>query len=145
METNFNIRKLPAYVLAFAMSFIIAGCVERIEGDDNTININPGDLPTLTAGFADKTKTFVGDDNHLFWHESDLISAFIGNSLNSKYQFAGSTGDNAGSFLHVETKGESGNALENIYAIYPYNEVNAVAEDNSLSVFLNERYKKYKN
>ena len=137
MKTYRNFKKLVTSVVLSSLALFFVGCADKMEGDISNVIVNTGSLPVLTAGFGETgTKTFVEDSKHLFWHESDYISAFVGSSLNSKYEFNGETGDNAGDFSHVQTNGESGVALDCIYAVYPFNENNAISETGSLSVVL---------
>lgn len=113
-------------------AFIMGGCAEtnldNITPEKNTAII----LPDLTAGFAeeDVTRTYVEGNKHLRWHEADHISAFFGNTLNRQYKFKGQTGDNSGTFSLVPS-GElgTGNSLDAIYAVYPYNETATITDD----------------
>lgn len=113
-------------------AFIMGGCAEtnldNITPEKNTAII----LPDLTAGFAeeDVTRTYVEGNKYLRWHEADLISAFFGNTLNRQYKFKGQTGDNSGTFSLVPS-GElgTGNSLDAIYAVYPYNETATITDD----------------
>ena len=95
-------------------------------------------LPKLTAGFAEEhTKTYVESDKYLRWHEGDLITAFFGKTLNNKFMFEGSTGDNSGSFAHIPSgKLETGNAIDAIYAVYPYNANIKFIESGKIKLYL---------
>lgn len=140
MRTYLNFNKLFASVIISLTTVLLVGCVDKLEEETGNIVVNKGTLPSLTAGFSDgSTKTYVEESRYLFWHEYDLISAFVGVNLNSKYEFDGNTGDNSGSFSHIETSGKFGVELERIYAVYPYNESNTVLEEGKLSVILPKR------
>ena len=95
-------------------------------------------LPNLTAGFAEgETKTYVESGKYLRWHEDDRLTAFLGNTLNRQYKFDGATGDNSGSFSHVPSGNlETGNTLDRIYAIYPYDETATITDDGQISLTL---------
>jgi hypothetical protein len=130
-------QKINYYIgLAVAIVLTAAGCVKEIareEGVDNSFAV----VPELTAGFDEgQTKTYVENNVSLRWHESDLISAFVGNTLNSKYAFEGETGDNSGSFSYVGSKGTDGKLLNNIYAVYPYDESTTISETGVISLQL---------
>lgn len=130
-------RKINYYIgMAVATVLTAASCVKEIareEGVDNSFDV----VPELTAGFdEEQTKTYVENNVSLKWHDSDVISAFVGNTLNSKYAFEGKTGDNSGSFCYVDSKGTDGGLLSSIYAIYPYSESASISEDGVISLEL---------
>jgi hypothetical protein len=130
-------RKINYYIgMAVATVLTAASCVKEIareEGVDNSFDV----VPELTAGFdEEQTKTYVENNVSLKWHDSDVISAFVGNTLNSKYAFEGKTGDNSGSFCYVDSKGTDGGLLSSIYAIYPYSESASISEDGVISLSL---------
>ena len=105
---------LAVAVLAFV------GCNNAFEDEGNS-RLALSELPTLMAGFEDTdTRTYVEDNFYLRWHEGDLISAFVGDTRNCKYQFEGKTGDNSGTFVSVESSLGSSEKLDRIYALYPY-------------------------
>ena len=95
-------------------------------------------LPNLTAGFAEEeTKTYVESGKYLRWHEDDRLTAFFGNTRNRQYKFDGATGDNSGSFSYVPSGNlETGNALDRIYAVYPYDETTTITDDGKISLTL---------
>ncbi len=125
---------------ATLLTLVLSGCAENTldniapEEEQSTIT-----LPDLTAGFADDdvTKTYVEESKYLRWHEADLITAFYGNTLNRQYKFKGKTGDNSGTFSLVPS-GElgTGNTLEAIYAIYPYDEDATITDKGEISLSL---------
>ena len=126
-------------IFAALCALVMGGCAEN-----NLDNITPEKnvaitLPDLTAGFADDdvTKTYVEESKYLRWHEADLITAFYGNTLNRQYKFKGKTGDNSGTFSLVPS-GElgTGNTLEAIYAIYPYDEDATITDKGEISLSL---------
>ena len=124
--------------LTLLTSLLIVGCTEvTIEQSNPLTEINS--LPDLTASFADEgeTRTFVEDSKYLRWHESDLITAFFGNTLNRQYKFKGKTGDNSGTFSLVPS-GElgTGNDLSSIYAVYPYDENTTITDNGVISLSL---------
>ena len=126
-----------SFLTLFA-TLLIVGCTEvTIEQSNPLTEINS--LPDLTASFADEgeTRTFVEDSKYLRWHESDLITAFFGNTLNRQYKFKGKTGDNSGTFSLVPS-GElgTGNDLSSIYAVYPYDENTTITDNGVISLTL---------
>ena len=126
-------------IFAALLALMMVGCAENqldnIEANESAV-VEPTDL---TAGFADEeqTKTYVENGKYLRWHEADLITAFFGNTLNRQYKFKGKTGDNSGTFKLVPD-GElgTGNALEAIYALYPYNEDATISDEGVMNITL---------
>ena len=123
--------------LAASLLFIVVGCVEGLNEPDVT-ETSSEQLPDLTAGFAEEeTKTYVESGKYLRWHEDDRLTAFFGNTLNRQYKFNGATGDNSGSFSYVPSGNlETGNALDRIYAVYPYDETTTITDDGKISLTL---------
>ncbi len=126
-------------IFATLLTLVLSGCAENtLDNIAPEVN-NEITLPDLTAGFADDdvTKTYVEESKYLRWHEADLITAFFGNTLNRQYKFKGKTGDNSGTFSLVPS-GElgTGNALEAIYAIYPYDEDATITDKGEISLSL---------
>lgn len=125
------------YLLVASLSFAMVGCVEDIP-ESEIVDSSSEQLPELTAGFAEEqTKTYVESGKYLRWHEGDLITAFFGRTLNNKFMFEGKTGDNSGSFAHIPSgKLETGNAIDAIYAVYPYNAESKFIEGGKIKLYL---------
>ena len=137
VKTPETMKKLA--IFATLLTLVLSGCTENtLDNIAPEVN-NEITLPDLTAGFADDdvTKTYVEESKYLRWHEADLITAFYGNTLNRQYKFKGKTGDNSGTFSLVPS-GElgTGNALEAIYAIYPYDEGATITDKGEISLSL---------
>ena len=124
-------------LLAASLLFIVVGCVEGLH-ESGIAETSSGQLPDLTAGFAEgETKTYVESGKYLRWHEDDRLTAFFGNTLNRQYKFNGATGDNSGSFSIVSSGNlVTGNALDRIYAVYPYDETATITDDGQISMTL---------
>ena len=120
-----------------SLLFTMVGCVEALH-EPGVTETSSEQLPNLTAGFAEeRTKTYVESDKYLRWHEDDRLTAFYGNTLNRQYKFNGATGDNSGSFSYVSSGNlETGNALDRIYAVYPYDETATIADNGQISLTL---------
>ena len=128
---------MKRFLLFFVAAVLFVACDNKFEDEGNTIQ-RVSSLPTLTAEFADEdTRTYVEDNFYLRWHEGDLISAFLGNTLNNKYIFNGDTGDNGGTFSAVSsTELGSSYPLDNIFAVYPYDEDNEISKAGVISCSL---------
>ena len=125
-------------ILLLAAAFLLGSCVEGIVEENYNGSLNGAAPSDLTAGFADEeSRTYVADGKYMRWHEGDLISAFYGNTLNRQYKFKGKTGSNSGTFSLVPS-GElgTGNALNAIYAIYPYDEAFEITDEGVISFSL---------
>ncbi len=121
-------------ILATLVASIMGGCAVN---EVNTLTQTES-LPNLSAGFAESaTKTYVENNKYLRWHEDDRLTAFYGNALNRQYKFNGSTGANSGTFSLVPN-GElgTGNTLNAIYAVYPYDETATITDEGVISLTL---------
>ena len=119
--------------LFLALSILFYGCStfdEPIKEND----ITPGDL---YANFEEETRTYIENGKYLRWHEDDRLTAFYGNTLNRQYKFNGKTGDNSGTFSLVPS-GElgTGNTIDRIYAVYPYDETTTITDEGVISLTL---------
>ena len=129
-------KKIFIWLVA-SLLFTMVGCVEGLHESGMT-ETSSEQLPDLTAGFAEgETRTYVESGKYLRWHEDDRLTAFYGNTLNRQYKFNGATGDNSGSFSYVSSGNlETGNALDRIYAVYPYDETATITDDGQISLTL---------
>ena len=122
------------FIIFATIPMLLCGCASFEEQDTAII------IPTaqdLQAGFAEDTRTYVENGKYLRWHEDDRLTAFYGNTLNRQYKFKGKTGANNGTFSLVPS-GElgTGNALDRIYAVYPYNEMVEITDEGKISLIL---------
>ena len=94
-----------------------------------------------------ETKVFADNKMRVLWNAGDLLTVFNQSTYNSKFEFAGEDGDNAGDFDDVTPSGlHSGNALSNIYAVYPYAKGNKINNDgNTITLTLpaEQQYKEH--
>ena len=83
------------------------------------------------------TRVFVDDDLMVLWHADDRVSIFDKYTYNQEYRFTGQTGTNSGSFTKVPNDDYvTGNALNNVYAIYPYKESTEISNQGVLTIDL---------
>lgn len=114
-------------LLFVTLTLLSASC--EVEGVDET----PLTLyATLEAPSEAESQTKVYADSQLqiLWNADDRISVFYKDDSNFQFRFDGNDGDNNGPFVQVGSN-SAGNALSNIYAIYPYSSkmtVNAAGE-----------------
>ena len=127
---------MKRFLLLAVAALVFVGCNEMFEDEGNS-RLALSELPTLTAGFEDAdTRTYVENNKFLRWHEGDLISAFVGDTKNVKYQFNGKTGDNSGTFVSVESSLGSSEKLDRIYALYPYDKSATISTSGIISCSL---------
>ena len=134
MVTVNDVDMKRLFTLLALMPILFCSCASF---EDNDVILAFGAPTELTAGFDDDTRTYVEDGKYLRWHEDDRITAFYGNTLNRQYKFKGKTGDNSGTFALVPS-GElgTGNELEAIYAVYPYDENATITDAGVISLTL---------
>lgn len=91
------------------------------------------------------TKVYADEDLKLLWNAGDLLTVFNQNTYNSKFEFTGEDGDNAGDFDDVTPSGlHTSNSLDNIYAVYPYakgNKINNGGNTITLTLPAEQQYK----
>ena len=83
------------------------------------------------------TKVYVDDSFRVLWNADDRVSIFDKYTYNQEYRFTGEDGDNAGSFKRIP--GEdfvTGNALDLVYSVYPYQPSTKISNDGVLTVVL---------
>ena len=92
-----------------------------------------------------ETKVFADEDLKVLWNAGDLLTVYNQSTYNSKFEFTGDDGENAGNFDDVTQVGlHSGNLLDNIYAVYPYssgNRINNAGNTITLTLPAEQQYK----
>ncbi len=103
---------------------LFAICMSGCSQEDALKNRSTSaDDKVFTASFeGGESRTQLDNGYSLRWTENDLISLFVGTTLNTQYQFDGQTGDNGGTFSMVEKASGTGTGLRTNYAVYPYSE-----------------------
>lgn len=83
------------------------------------------------------TKAYVDEDLRVLWHADDRVSIFYEYTFNRQYRFTGETGDNSGTFEKVSQDDFiTGNALDYVYAVYPYKEGTKISNRGVLTLDL---------
>lgn len=97
----------------------------------------PTEKATYYASFADAeadSRTYLDENFMLLWHNDDRISLFT-TTYNEEYKFADPTGSNAGKFEAIDNDSwVTGNPVSTTYAVYPYNEHNALSNSEILTI-----------
>lgn len=124
---------MKRFLLFLAVLLILGACNNQFE-DKQASRLGVANLPTLTADFDESTRTYIEDGLYLRWHEEDLITAFVGSTLNCQYKFLGGTGDNSGEFEPIASDNlGTGNVLDRIYAVYPYDATTKISDVGEVS------------
>ena len=121
-----------------AASVLFVACQENEVMERNPRPINDLTFSTSweeTSAQGD-TRTYINEKNQLRWNADDRISVFAATTENRSYRFNGETGDNSGTFSSVGNAAGTGSSLKKNYAVYPYREENAIAQDGSMTVVL---------
>ena len=126
--------KYRFFILGLAAALFTACAVN--EADHSTPAFNDGEEFYATIEGA-ATKVYVDEDLKVLWHADDRVSIFNKYTYNQQYRFTGNTGANSGSFQKVPNEDFiTGNALDYVYAVYPYQEVTEISNQGLLTVEL---------
>lgn len=93
--------------------------------------------PVLYASIEEgaETKVYLDENYKVLWHADDRISVFNKDTYNLQYRFDGNTGDNSGTFSEVpDGLLHTSNAIENLYAVYPYSASTSISNTSVLTV-----------
>lgn len=84
-----------------------------------------------------ETKVYADENLKVLWDNDDRITLFNKYTYNKEYRFTGSTGANSGVFTEVSS-GEIvvGNALDNVYAVYPYEGLTEISNSGVIALNL---------
>ena len=83
------------------------------------------------------TKVYANEDLLLRWTADDRVSIFGKNTYNQQYRFLGETGDNSGGFSKVDgAEYVTGNPIDHVISVYPYQSSTKVMENETLTVTL---------
>ncbi len=122
--------------LFWGVASLLVACTAKLETPIETIAVEK-QAPVLYASIDEEaqTKVYLDEDYKVLWTADDRISVFNKNTYNQQYSFDGATGDNAGTFSIVEDgKIKTSNEIDNLYAVYPYNESTSISNTGVLTV-----------
>ncbi len=80
----------------------------------------------------DDSRVQLDENSRTVWTEGDLISVFNKTDGNECWRFDGKTGDSIGTISRVSGSA-GGSAIGKIFAVYPYDESNAVSADGTIT------------
>jgi hypothetical protein len=117
-------KKTLLYTLAIAT---LIGCQQDISNEGDNTPVESAKLSATFQSNNNETKAYLGSDYYYRWDALDAISVFAEDGYNRKYQTT--TGDVVLSQIEEVSKPDGAPELttENtIYALFPYNEANAI-------------------
>ena len=82
------------------------------------------------------TRVYTDETLMVLWDSDDSISLFNGNTTNKEFRFAGTAGTTEGEFIEAVAGGTSGDALDYIYSVYPYNEGTVIGDGGAITMTL---------
>ena len=85
--------------------------------------------------YSPGTKVYADEELKVLWNADDRITIFNNNTSNQQFCFTGQDGDNAGPFSYVSGSG-NGSSLNEIYAVYPYDESTRIDNSGVISFLL---------
>ena len=80
----------------------------------------------------DDSRVQLNENRRTVWTEGDRVSVFNKTTGNRRYKFTGQTGDRSGELSYMNG-GTTGDAIDKIVAMYPYNYSTAITADGVLS------------
>ena len=119
---------------------IVAGCVDsELQNDQPTAGIGVPEHIYASSESA-VSRTSVQDDKYVAWSEGDGIACFPRMNSNVHYQLMSTTPTEEGycRFNRVSESVEPGEALDYIYAVYPYSEQVSLSSEGNVSLQLPE-------
>ena len=128
-------KRTLAYALAVAL---LAACTNQEKDFQKTpVQEEPMFYASFEQPTEPGTKVYANEDLLLRWTADDRVSIFNKNTYNQQYQFTGKTGANSGGFKKVETdEFMTGNDIDHVVSVYPYQEQTEIAEDETLTLTL---------
>lgn len=121
-------------LLICALFIALCGCA-REDATEQPSAVGPTERVYATFEHP-ATRTYLDEDNRLYWHAEDAISFFRGVSTNIRYTFEGTTGDREGSFVRDDASTATGATLDRSYALYPYAPSTAISYTGSIAYTL---------
>ena len=138
-------RKLLSVAIVL---MVLSSCTSIDKEFDGRISLRDNHIKRFyatTEQNSQETKVYADEDLKVLWNAGDLLTVFNQSTYNSKFEFTGDDGENAGNFDDVTQVGlHSGNLLDNIYAVYPYssgNRINNAGNTITLTLPAEQQYK----
>lgn len=109
--------------------------------EEEPILFRPGESERVFARIESvedpDTRVYADENLKVLWDADDRISLFNKYTYNKQYRFTGDTGQNSGEFEEVNSGAViTGNALDYVYAVYPYQEGTTISNDGIITLAL---------
>lgn len=119
--------------ICLVATMIVSCSIHEMEQKDACVTANQ----VFFARMEEPTRVYVDDYLRVLWHSNDHVSIFNKYTFNQDYRFTGQDGDNSGTFQKMPNDDfVTGNALDLVYAVYPYNESTKIDNDGCISIVL---------
>lgn len=133
-------KKNRIYVIALAALMILGGCAKEEFEAPVSVKKETGAIDFTAQSFnasiatADETRTYIGEDNKIYWTKDDRVSVFCSSTDNLQYTFTGETGSRTGILHKIVSGASAGTELDRNYAFYPYDASNSISGEGVMTV-----------
>lgn len=123
--------------LAAGLTSLVLSCSQQ---EFDTLDaVSPGNRfhAWIESPEGSDTKVYVDNKLHVLWDADDRASIFNKYTYNQEYRFTGKTGEPEGSFEIIPNDDfVTGNELDWVYAVFPYQESTSIDNDGVLTIAL---------
>ena len=129
--------KNALFLLSLACLLLVSCSINELDNNDRIQLGNDIFYASLESYSDPDTRVYVDENIKILWDADDRITIFNKYTYNQEYRFAGATGDNAGAFKKVPNDDfVTGNDMDFICSVYPYNESTSISNKGVLSLNL---------
>lgn len=115
---------------------VCAACSNIYDSDGASVDVIYDDGVLSVGMEGNDTRTYIGDDRHIYWNADDRVAVFYGNGDNVECRFEGKTGDRSGEIRPVKSYNSKPAILDAIFALYPYSSDVVLQEEDLLTLTL---------
>ena len=119
-------------LLFAAVATMFAACTKDATKD--LAPTKPTDTFYVSIG-EDDSRVQLNEQMQTVWTAGDRVSVFNHSTENCPYAFTGKTGDRTGGLSYING-GTTGDAIEQVVAVYPYNSANKISADGTISTVI---------
>lgn len=140
IKHDYNTRQMNNHIITIGLlaALAVSCSIHEVDQRDSFPSSDKVFYAQMETPAGDgQTKVYVDDDLMVLWHADDRVSIFNKYTYNQEYRFTGKTGANSGSFKKVPNDDFiTGNALDLVYAVYPFQESTEISNQGVLSIDL---------
>lgn len=131
-------KKLLCFsAILMALSAVSCTVAQELDVPELDIRVSYPQEVVATIENAGETKVYTDESLDVLWQNNDRISLFNKYTYNKEYRFSGQTGTREGLFREVSGNDvASGDALNAIYAVYPYQKQTTVSNEGVITLDL---------